>query len=185
MKKKVLMLMLTALIVLLSCNSNKNTAGDIIYKGKNIVFPKNTYVLRNRYTVKNNEHFLDSISHKYKILSIVDATCASCIIDRMNYLDSLFNTIIHYDNTEIIFVLNVNKKDSSNFMRNLYDLIQINGNLLWDTNFNFERENKLFSDDKNHRTFLINSSNKVELYGDPLINQQILQEYEDIILNNM
>lgn len=69
-----------------------------------------------------------------KIISIVDVTCSSCILGQLNRTDSLFQTLLDQD-SDIIFILNVNKADSASFMVSLQPLINVKGYILWGFEF--------------------------------------------------
>ncbi|MDA3780053.1 MAG: hypothetical protein PF487_07550, partial [Bacteroidales bacterium] len=80
---------------------------------------------------------------------------------------------------KLIFILNVNKDDSAFFMQNFRSAIKTSGIILWDNNYNFERENELFSSNINLRTFMLNSENKIIQYGNPIINPDVIFEYRE------
>ena len=64
------------------------------------------------------------------------------------------------------------------FMQNIQPFIKAKGIILWDNNYHFESRNKLFTPHINLRTFMINSDNRVVLFGNPLIHSDILHEYK-------
>lgn len=68
-------------------------------------------------------------------------------------------------------------------MHNLYPEIRVNGIILWDNNYNFERNNNLFSKDITLRTFIVNDTNKILHYGNPIIKKKTLNKYIHIINN--
>ena len=144
--------------------------------GRHIVFPSSLFQLQADELIPVDE-VLKDIEGKTKIVSIIDGDCMKCIISNMNVQDSLFHTIILDSDQQMIFILNVRPADSSYFMRNLQPAIRVQGIVLWDNDFNFEAVNALFTPDVNLRTFMVNSSDSLVMYGNPLINPDLLQEY--------
>lgn len=166
-------------ISFISCNYKssykvKNSSDTLL--AKQIIFPGSLLKLEGLKGVKIDS-LLDEIAGKIKIISIVDGACVKCITNQLNYTDSLFGTIVENNDIQLIFVLNVLSEDSVYFMRHTQSAISANGTVLWDNNYNFEKENKLFSPDENLRTFMINSENKIVMYGNPVLNPDIINDY--------
>jgi len=167
-------------IHLLSCG-NRNTASvenettDTLLT-KEISFPPSLRRMQGgTFTdIASLEH---DIQGKNKIVQIVDGSCMKCIINQLNKVDSTFANIMS-DDDRMIFVLNVSKFDSINFMLNLQPAITARGILLWDNNYNFEKANRLFTADDNLRTFLTNRNNRIVQYGNPLFHSDLLSEYQ-------
>ncbi|MGE0077537.1 MAG: hypothetical protein AB7S48_06730 [Bacteroidales bacterium] len=122
---------------------------------------------------------------KTKIISIIDGTCMKCIINQMNKLDSTFSSILIDSDNIMVFILNVNKHDSTFFMRNLQPAINAKGIILWDNNYIFEQHNKLLTPDMNLRTFMINQQNKIIQFGNPLMHPDVIWEYKAKLENNL
>jgi hypothetical protein len=66
-------------------------------------------------------------------------------------------------------------------MRNFQSYIKATGAVLWDNNFNFERENKLFTPDQSLRTFMVDKDNRIIIYGNPLMDPKLLAAYKEKI----
>lgn len=81
----------------------------------------------------------------------------------------------------MVFVLNVNSKDSTSFMSFLNPEINTKGLILWDNNFSFETSNELLTPVLNQRTFLVNRNNKIVVIGNPLLNPRVLKQYKKFI----
>jgi len=176
------LIIIVYLIILSSCNNevrnnNETETTDTLLK-KTITFPSNLLFLENN-KFKNINVVKQKINNKKKIISIVDGNCRKCIVNQLNQTDSLFNNILN--SNPLIFILNVNKKDSAYFMNNLYPEINAKEIFLWDNNYNFERENQLFTKDIYLRTFMVNDTNKIIHYGNPLFEPDLLKEYKRLI----
>ena len=169
-----------------SCSTtpNKPAAQKDSLLAKTIVFPYSLRVLDGN-VFHSFDRFLTIDEGKSKIISIIDGTCSACIINQMNKLDSVFSNILIDSDNIMVFVLNVSKQDSTFFMRNLQPSINAKGFILWDNNFNFERENNLFTPDINLRTFMVNPENRIIQYGNPLMHPDVIWEYKAKLENNM
>ncbi|MFA8434097.1 MAG: hypothetical protein ACEPOZ_06230 [Marinifilaceae bacterium] len=174
------LLVLIVLFTFASCNfrngHNNNGLADTLLT-KTIFFPEKLLEL-DGVQFQGVDSFVSESTGKAKIISIIDGTCMKCIIHQLNRMDSIFNRIKGND-VALVFVLNVNKADSSYFMRNLQPAINATGILLWDNAYNFELRNKLLTSDAYLRTFLVNEKNRIIQYGNPIMNPVILTEYEE------
>lgn len=182
MRKKILYFSICVVLIIFptackhySSNNNNNISDTLLTK--TISFP-NCLLKLNDTKFSKIDSFINTIKGKAKIVSIVDGNCMKCIINQLNYIDSLFNNILNDSDNLLIFVLNVSSSDSAYFMRNLEPAIKVKGTILWDNNYNFEKENKLFSPDENLRTFMVNKENKIVMYGNPVFNPDIIYEYK-------
>ena len=94
------------IIILCSCNNrnnfSKNETDSLLYKI--IHFPNDLFELRENEFLEIT-HFLNRISGKKKVVSIVDASCMKCIVNELNKLDSVFSPICIGNNVELIFIL--------------------------------------------------------------------------------
>ena len=157
---------------------NGNNSADSLLT-KTISFPK-TLLQLDENKIKKIDSFNAATKGKRKIISIIDGNCSKCIINQLNNIDSIFNKlIINKNSSELIFILNVQSKDSAYFMQNLRPLIDARGIILWDNNYNFERKNKLFTKNYNLRTFMTNPKNRIIQYGNPLMNPELIYEYKE------
>lgn len=144
---------------------------------KTITFPKQLLHLK-------GDHFygidslLGSIEGKSKVVSIVDGTCPACIDGQLNRIDSIFRQFKPNHDVQLVFILNVSSLDSAYFMRNFQSFIKSTGAVLWDNNYHFETVNQLFAPDQYLRTFMVNGNNRIVLYGNPLMNPKLLDEYK-------
>ena len=173
-------LFFSALIFLASCKNQgkgNNGIGQDTLLAKTISFSDRLSILDDS-QFKNINLLRPEIVNKKKIVSIIDGTCMSCVINQLNKVDSTFKTILTDDQSVMIFILNVNKADSSYFMLNLQPSIKAAGVILWDNNYNFERENKLFTSNSFLRTFMTNEKDKIVLVGNPVMNPDIISEYQ-------
>ena len=170
------------IIILTSCSSklkkNNNSITSDTLLTKTIFFPNSLLKLHGTQFQKIDS-FILRIENKTKIISIIDGTCMSCIINLLNTTDSAFKSIILKDNTLLVFILNVSKRDSAFFMRNLQPAIKVGGIILWDNNYNFERQNNLFTSDVNLRTFMVNKKNRIIQYGNPIMKPDVIFEYKE------
>ncbi|MGE0077540.1 MAG: hypothetical protein AB7S48_06745 [Bacteroidales bacterium] len=170
-----------------SCSNGKidgsKTNADSLLT-KTITFPSNLTQL-NGTSFQSIDSFLFNNDSKTKIVSIIDGTCAKCIINQMNKIDSTFGSILLDSDNIMVFILNVSQHDSAYFMRNLQPIINANGIILWDNNYNFERYNKLLTTDINLRTFMVNKENKIVQYGNPLMHPDAIWEYKAKLENNL
>lgn len=172
-----------ALIFIYSCNyiTNKKQCDKEISSetilSKTISFPNSLFKLEDN-KFEDIDAFLPGIENKSKIISIVDGICMKCIIYQLNVIDSIFNSITATDDNLMIFILNVSRDDSAYFMRNLQPAIKAKGIILWDDNYNFERQNDLFTSDINLRTFMTNKENKIIQVGNPVRNPDVIKEYQ-------
>lgn len=175
------LLVFVVTIIFTSCNyqnSNNNKSDTDTLLTKKIIFPNSLLKLDGTQFHKIDT-FITEIKDKTKIISIIDGNCIKCIINQLNKIDSTFNNILYDSDNILIFVLNVNTEDSVYFMRNMQPAINASGAILWDNNYNFERENKLFTPDVNLRTFMINSENKIVQYGNPIMHPEVIFEYQE------
>jgi hypothetical protein len=170
------------MFIFASCSDKHKKTNHIITSdtllSKTIQFPGSLFIL-NRPNLQNIDSFILKTKGKTKIISIVDGTCMDCIINNLNKTDSIFNSIFLNENDMMIFILNVSKRDSVFFARNLLPAIDADGIILWDNNYNFERQNKLFSSSMNLRTFMLNDKNQIIQYGNPILNPSVIIEYKE------
>ena len=183
------LLVFFVIIVFTSCkyqdsnNNNNNITTDTLLT-KTIIFP-NSLLKLNGTQFQKIDSFKSEVEYKTKIISIVDGNCRKCIVNQLNNIDSIFNSILLDDDNLLIFILNVNKEDSAFFMRNLRPEIKATGIILWDSNYNFERQNNLFTVNRNLRTFMINNENKIIQYGNPIMNPDVIFEYQEKLEMNI
>lgn len=146
--------------------------------GKEIIFPSTLQELQGRECISLKE-FRGKVEGKKKIVSIIDATCIKCIIGQLNKIDSLFHPLVSKDTTAVmVFILNVDSADSSNFMISMQPEIRAKGFLLWDNAYHFETENNILTEKVNRRTFLLDEQNNIKIVGNPLFKEGLLEEYE-------
>lgn len=183
MKKYVIyyLLFLFAIIFLTSCNYRHKNNNNIIISDtlltKTISFP-NCLLKLDGNQFQKIDSFIFKTEDKTKVISIIDGNCPKCIINQLNNIDSIFNGILHDDDL-LIFILNVSKQDSVFFMRNLQPSIKATGVILWDSNYNFERQNNLFTPNANLRTFMVNKKNRIIQYGNPVMKPDVIFEYKE------
>jgi len=159
-------------------NTDKNLSDTLL--AKTINFPKELLQLKG-HQFQDIDSFLQYINGKYKIVSIVDGTCPACIKGQLNNIDSTFNKFNLHDKVQLVYILNVSSSDSAYFMRNFQSYIKATGAVLWDNNFNFERENKLFTPDQSLPTFMVDKDNRIIIYGNPLMDPKLLAAYKEKI----
>lgn len=163
-----------------SCSSNRSESAEHQYSDtllfKEIHFPNYLKELRDG-QLYDIEEILYNLEDKRKIVSIIDANCMKCVTNQLNFLDSIFESIIIADDA-MIFILNIKPIDSAYFVNNLLPAVDASGLLFWDNDYVFERKNKLFTSDVNLRTFLLDSSNTIVLYGNPIIYPEVIYEYQ-------
>ncbi len=174
------------IIIITSCkyqdnNTTNNISTDNLLK-KTIVFP-NSLLKLDGTQFQKIDSFISEIEDHVKIISIIDGSCIKCIVYQLNRIDSIFNCILPpVDDNILIFILNVHKEDSVYFMRYLQPSIKATGVILWDNNYNFERQNKLFTSNMNLRTFMINNENKIIQFGNPVMHPDLISEYQEKML---
>lgn len=181
MRKSFLIVIILVIITFISCkykSSSKIEKTSDTLLSKQIIFPKSLFKL-DGVQVSNIDSLLGEIENKIKIISIVDGACPKCITNQLNYTDSLFGSIIENEDVHLIFILNVFSEDSAYFMRHTQPYISAKkGIVLWDNNYNFEKKNKLFAPDENLRTFMVDGHNKIVVYGNPVLNKEIIYKYK-------
>ena len=123
----------------------------------------------------------DEIPVGKKMISIIDGSCMACITDQLNAQDSLFNLLVKDSSCKIIFILNLKKADSVNFMLNLKPAIKAKGLILVDGDYSFERSNHLITEYATLRTFLVNEANQIECYGNPLVDSTRISAYKNLL----
>jgi len=175
------------IVIFTSCkyqdsNNNDITKDTILIK--TIIFP-NSLLKLNGTQFQRIDSFISEIEDKTKIISIIDGNCMKCIVNQLNKIDSTFNSIMPGDDNLVIFILNVSKEDSIYFMRYLQPAIKATGIILWDNNYNFERQNNLFTPNVNLRTFMINNENRIIQYGNPIMNPDVIFEYQEKLKMNI
>lgn len=168
------------IICIHSCSSNRNEYTDHQFSDtlllKEIHFPNSLRELRDG-QLFDIEQLLYNLEDKRKVVSIIDANCMKCVISQLNVLDSIFKSIIISDDA-MIFILNVTPIDSAHFVNTLLPEIDAIGFLLWDNDYIFERENNLLTPDVNLRTFLLDTSNTIVLYGNPILYPDVIYDYK-------
>ena len=137
------------------------------YREKKVEFPDKLMILEESGLVTSALKITEFES-KNTIVSIVDGSCMSCVINQLNHVDSVLTNVFSKDQVKIYFVLNVPSGDSSYFMINLRPAIDVQSTILWDSDYTFERTNDLITSDLNRRTFLLNSEMKIVEYGNPV-----------------
>ena len=175
------------IVITASCKHQKSNCNDITTDtllAKTIIFPSSLLML-NGTQFQRTDSFIYEIEDKLKIISIIDGNCIKCILNQLNKIDSTFNSIMLGDDNLVIFILNVSKEDSVYFMRHLQPAIKATGIILWDNNYNFERQNNLFTPKVNLRTFMINNENKIIQYGNPIMNPDVIFEYQEKLEMNI
>ncbi len=164
-------------VVLFSCTKKEEDP----WLNKKIIFPKELVELKNS-EINPLNNFINEINGKLKVVSIIDATCVKCIVNQLNKIDSLFSTIIKENNKQkIIFILNVNKGDSVNFIKNMYPYIKAKGILIWDNSYHFETKNNIFTEKVSRRTFLLDENNKIIQVGNPLFEPRLYDAYKELL----
>lgn len=176
------------LFCILSCSQNKkskniqndttayNSNGLDSLINKKIFFPNHLTVLKDHQFYPSGD-FYSSIKNKFKIVSIFDAECGTCIIN-LNRMDSIFHRHDMGTGVELIFILNVS--DSVYFKKLLSPLLKAKSVVLWDAkDHSFERTNNILLPDNNLRTFMINRENRIILIGNPLFQKGMEQKYWD------
>jgi hypothetical protein len=158
--------------------SNAVTSDTLLQK--KIVFPDELRPITPA-AITSMTNFRSYTDGKEKIVSIIDGTCASCIIDQLNLIDKTFQDINETGSAVMVFIVNVTKNDSAYFVLNMQPLIKAKGLVLIDHSYNFEKRNKLFTSDGNLRTFLISEEGKILTYGNPLINRNLLSNYKTML----
>lgn len=176
-------LSLAVLILIISCRNKQNNTTDGSANltdsllSKTISFPRGLRILG----IKQS-HLYDSIMKRLrdqnKMISIIDATCMTCIIDQVNALDSVFNHAIFKEGTRMIFILNLKKTDSVYFALNLQPAIRATGLLFLDQNYDFEKTNGMLTSNRYLRTFMTNSDGRIVQYGDPLTDSTLILAYK-------
>ena len=182
MTAKFEVLLFSSILLLLSCQNRKTESSNHV-NNKDTLLSKTILFSHHLLQLKGNklqriDSILCSIEGRQKVISIVDANCMKCIINQLNIMDSTFQNIMN-DNSTMIFILNVKKNDSAYFMKNLQPEIKASGLILWDSNYNFERENDLLTSDMNLRTFLTDEENKIIGYGNPVLNPDLFSLYKE------
>ena len=166
-----------------SINNNNNTTDTLLTK--TIIFP-NSLLKLNGMQFQRTDSFISEIEDKTKIISIIDGNCMKCVVNQLNRIDSIFTSILPVnDDNRLIFILNVRKEDSAYFMRYLQPAIKATGIILLDNNYSFERQNHLFTPKVNLRTFMINDENRIIQYGNPIMNPDVIFEYQEKLEMNI
>lgn len=149
------------------------------------MFPDNLLKL-NGTQFQDPDSFIYDIEDKTKIISIIDGDCIKCIVYQLNQIDSIFNNILFPlpdDDNVLIFILNVHSEDSVYFIRYIQPAIKATGVILWDNNYNFERQNHILTRNVNLRTFMVNNENRIIHYGNPIMHPDVVSEYQDKLLS--
>jgi len=168
-------------IFFLSCHSKKQnsvSADTDTLLNKTIVFPDSlTWLKDGKFYPLDSALYL--LNDKRKVISIVDGICIKCVVNQLNKLDSSIYSRMDYSSlSEVVFILDVNPKDSSYFMLNIQPYIKARGIILWDNAYHFEQKNKLLTAEEWLRTFMVDENNKIILYGNPLMKPWLINEYE-------
>lgn len=170
------LLMLVLFVIGCSLAPRHNHSQESQILSSTITIPNSLKLLKNGLFAPIDS-LCDALVGKNKIYSIIDGTCMSCIIGRLNRIDSLFATLIDDSDNQMIFVLNVNPSDSLYFMRYLEPSIKAEGVVLWDNSYAFETANQLLTPDPDRRTFMVNGSDSIVVVGNPLSNPQLTDAY--------
>jgi len=163
---------------LISCkvsDDGDNISHTTSWIGRKVEFPQELLLL-------NGTKFLPYKKLKNQLLkgetvvSIVDASCTSCILDHLNRTDSLFQHL-RDEEDNVIFILNVKRNDSASFMVSIRPFIKAKGYILWDSNYYFERSNDVITSSIINRTFLLNTYGEIILIGNPLYQPDLMDVY--------
>ncbi len=181
--KRYIVFIISILYITVGCTYNKHTNEqkrnlcDTLFS-KKVRFPKDLKILNGK-QFDSIDSFIVNSSKKNNIISIVDGNCAKCVVFHLNKIDSIFHSIVSNTNTQVVFVLNVSKEDSAFFMQNFQPLINVSGDILWDSNFYFEQFNDLLTPDINLRTFMTNKEGQIVQYGNPILHSDVIAGYRE------
>lgn len=180
------LILIIILSTFLACNTKKEDTTSLIESYRPIVnFNQGLRSLKSG-KLYDPDTILTQFMHKKKIVSIVDGVCMKCVINDLNQADLLLREITE-ENTlaQTIYILNVPPADSVYFLRHFEPAIDVQGIILWDNGYTFENTNDLPTADRNLRTFLLGTKNRIKFFGHPLYNPKLIEKYKSEIKKQM
>lgn len=158
------------ILVLIGCGNDRKMSNEVnIWIGKKLILP-NDSLIRNYNANKSP----NPLTKKVKILAAINGDCSVCYEE----LKIWKNYINEIDTSQVglIFVVSTfNKLIEFNDINN--SLLKFNYPYFQDDGEKIVRENNL-SDDRLLKTFLLDSTNKVILIGNPTMHESLYNLYQ-------
>lgn len=174
------------LFTLWGCNSRRSETknGDLIIKNlvdKTMLFPDTLLIIQENKVITES---VGCIIKKAKatIVSVIWGDCQVCI-KKINTWNSLLEKG-DFPQVQIVFIVVTPNIDY--FLKVYYPMIKWKGILVIDNNGKFYNLNALNNNMIEYNTFLINSSNRVVVVGDPFVFPDLMKLYNQAAkeLNN-
>ncbi|MCC5921023.1 MAG: hypothetical protein LAT68_12575 [Cyclobacteriaceae bacterium] len=179
MKTLIYALLVLQIFNLNSCVQNENNLeGEEGFNKQQIFYSSNLLILKDNKLVKTSK---SDWSNSSKLISIVDGVCMKCVVNDLNFMDSVFIALTRNSDVDVIHVLNVLSKDSLNFRTQFEPHLDVKGKVFWDSSYNFESQNNILVADKNRRVFLVDSNDYVKIIGNPVFDQDINIAYQKLL----
>jgi len=167
------------IITCFSCKYFKTTKTLAFYYNKELSLPERLFFLYQNKIYQKEE--LNLLQEKFKIVTHINGECSRCI-ENINLWNVLIDTLKNHKNVSILLIVSV--KNFEHFRKIYYSEVDIKYLLLIDTNDYFYNTNKLYENEDIHQgSFLIDSTNRIILVGNPAISQKVRDLYIKTIKN--
>lgn len=166
-------------LLLLGIGCTNNEKLQIIYlTGKQIQIDTSYQ----SFSVRDEEPSLKSALHEFekpiKIITYMDrSSCTQCA---MQILIEWNNLVKEVESDSVGFVIIIYPTDKIE-LKTALSALKLQNSLLYDTNNNFLKDNKLTNILARNRTFLLDKNNKIILVGEPLNKTKLWELYKNSI----
>lgn len=165
--------MCISFLICFACQDQEIKRNIRLWLNKKIILP-----VKLHYTPEIDSIWNNLLSHKYKIMTVVDSnTCTDCHLNLYEWkkliqeIDSITN------NTAFLFI--IHSKDYA-LVNIIKEKNKFNYPIIYDYDNKIGKLNN-FSHDPRFQTFLLDSNNKVILLGNPTKNPYMWDLYKKII----
>jgi len=177
-----LSIILIAILFVVSCNISrereKHITSENLIIGKVFSFPDSVEIIENEiFYMESSNEFLMDIGSKPIILSIIWGDCAVCV-EKIYEWSSLISSGVFGE--DIVFQFVILAHDKKYYLRNHYVPLDNIHRLIIDSNEDFFKVNNI-KNNPGYNTFLLDENRVVHLQGNPIIFDELMEDYKDKI----
>lgn len=121
------------------------------------------------------------ISNAVKLLVFLDSTeCHNCRLSRLDVYDDFIELESNNERFNLIFVMSPSMGYRSSLLHDLY-LSRLSDVIYLDMDYQFMKHNPFIPRSTKYHSFLLDSTNRIKLVGDPGQNERLKQLYMEQI----